>query len=676
MTAFQTAEADFEGAPTPPSIRSTVLRTVAMVALVTLCATLLGERLAGISGRAVLDAIAAMPAGPVLAALVFGALSHAALSGYDLLAFARIGVHVPWSRALKGGFAGTVFSQVLGLGLITGSFARTRIYRANDVTVPEALALSGFVAAGFLSGLAVLLAVLTVVDSTMAAAVLGVSEEVARAGAGIALLLVAILSFAARGRIVQVPFAALTIRVPDGRWLAGATALAAADLVPAALCLSVLLPAEGMPPLAEFVAVYVVAVALGHMIGSPGAVGPFEGIMFLAFPQVPAADLAAAVLVYRAVYYLPPFTLAVFWVAAARQRPAEPLVGACEIADRIDWVLDEGADPEGELAHLGDKRIFFPARGRAFLMYGISGRIWLVMGDPQGPQADWPTLADAFERAARAAGARVAVYKLTGRARAFWAGRGYRLQPLGEEGAIDAQAFTLDGPARRELRRKLAQVRKAGVAIAVHEPGEAPLAKLAPVAEAWAAEHGREQTFSMGHWDPAFARHHVIAEARVAGRPVAFVSIWRSGDGGEWMLDLMRSLPDTPNGTMHALIVASVEAARAAGAARFNLCLAPLSGLDSVEPVTGLSRLGQWLFARNHDLQGLRRFKEVFRPDWQPRHLAAWTLPQTLEALLAARRLIEGRGPLNARGAGTVLPARTVRVDHPDDEDGVIEAAA
>lgn len=636
--------------------RPFVWRTLAMLVLVALCGFLLQHRIAEIEGAALAAAIAATPLVAILGALALGALSHVALAGYDLLAFRRIGRRVPTGRCLTGGFAGTVLSQVVGLGLITGSFARARIYRANGIIPAEALALSGFVAAGFFAGLSLLLCILTVADPSLVDESSGVEAGLVRAIALVTLAGVVLLCIALRGRQGEARIAGVRLRMPTGRWLLGATTLAAADLIPAALCLAVLLPSEALPGFSSFVAIYITAVALGHMIGSPGAVGPFEGVLFLALPTIPAAELAAGILVYRLVYYAPPFLLALGLIGAARRKADTVLTRPEALPDRVAWALDDADNAEAELACLGDKQIFFPADSAAFAMYASVGRVWLMMGDPVGPRRDWAVLMDAFDAAAGAAGARIAVYKASDAA--FWQSRSLSVQPLGEDGVLDLRGFTLAGRDRRELRRKLSQAGKAGISFEHFMPATAPMDALADIAADWrAAKGGREQTFSMGHWDRDFVMRHPVFVAMLGKRPVAFVSVWVSGDGATWMLDLMRQRRDVPNGTMHALIIEAVQAAANAGAVRFNLCMAPLTGLERIEPVTGLSRAAHGLverFARRHGLHGLRRFKEIFRPGWAPRYLVSRGGVHTAEALMAAMRLVHGKAGQGQSGAFSI----------------------
>ena len=627
---------------------STLGRAVVMVLLVGCCFLLLRGKLADITLADLRAAMAAIPSENILLAVVLGGISHLALSGYDLLALRRIARRVPWPRALAGGFAGTVMSQVLGFGLITGSFARVRIYRANGINPPQAVALSGLVAAGFFLGLCVLLGILMLIDPGPAVSVTGMTAATVRGISISALALLFGTVWVASGRSVSVPRAGLTVHVPDLKWLLGAACLAAADLAPAALCLAVLLPADAMPGLAAFVAIYVTALALGHLIGSPGATGPFEGVLFLALPQMGAGELAAGILMYRLTYYLPAFVLALGFIARAKRPPAVPVLNRTVLRDRVAWAMDQSPNAEAELTWLGDKHVFFPAEGDAFVSYGIAGRVWLVIGDPIGPPESWDSLMDGLDAEARAAGAVVAIYKATEQARPFWEARGWILQPLGEEAHLDLDEWSLEGRNARELRRKCRTADKAGLVIEQCAPGALPMTEAGAVADAWDRAKPRgEQTFSMGHWAPEFATRHHATTARLDGELIAFATFWVSGDGHEWMLDLMRQQPDVPNGTMHRLLAEGASMAKAAGATHFNLCMAPLSGLKSHEPVTWMSHLGAYCATRfDHifGLLGMRRFKQMFRPDWSPRHMAVRSRLTLAEAFLAAHQLVQGHG--------------------------------
>lgn len=648
-----------------PTARALSLRMAGLVAMLAGLGWMLADRLAGLDPAAVMAGLAAVPGWAVAAALVTTLASHAALSGYDLVAMRQLGLRVPIRAALVGGFAATTVGQVLGLGLVTGSLARWRLHRGRGMGAGLAVATSALVATGFFCGLGVLVLGLTLIDPRLGARVLGLSQATVQAGAALALVILAGLAWASTGRARHLRLGRHRLRLPQAGWLGLCTVLAAGDLVCAAATLWLVLPADLAPPLTQMVAIYAVALALGHVSGAPGGLGAFEAVLLLALPDVPVSTLAAAVLAYRVLYFGPPFALALAILARAGGSPAEtPGI----VPDAVRHILDTGTRAEAALAWLGDKHFHLSPCGTAFVMYGVQGRDWVVLGDPHGPRSAWDALADSLATQARARRARLAIYKTD--AAGFWRDRGFWIQPLGEEATLDPGRFTLDGADRRELRRKVGQARKAGVTIQRHDPGEAPIDTLAAVAEAWRASKPRgEQTFSMGHFDPAYLAQHRVLTAWAGDRCVAFLSLWVSGQGNEWSVDLMRQGAGTPHGTMQALIVEAIAAAGAAGAQSFNLCMAPLSGLERLAPVTALSRLGALVFARAdrlHGLQGLRRFKEQFRPEWHPRHLAAASPWAALWALGAIHRLVHAPKPHRAAdrrrwGAVQSIPGTTRR---------------
>jgi len=52
-------------------------------------------------------------------------------------------------------------------------------------------------------------------------------------------------------------------------------------------------------------------------------------------------------------------------------------------------VIGRSTDSAAHLALLGDKHLLFSERRNAFIMYGISGRSWVAMGDPIGPPTEF-----------------------------------------------------------------------------------------------------------------------------------------------------------------------------------------------------------------------------------------------------------------------------------------------
>jgi len=88
--------------------------------------------------------------------------------------------------------------------------------------------------------------------------------------------------------------------------------LGVADIGCAAATLYVLLPPESQSlGFVAFAAIYVFAALVGAASHAPGGVGVFEAVMLGVIPAPSKEALLAALLLFRAIYYLLPFALAV-----------------------------------------------------------------------------------------------------------------------------------------------------------------------------------------------------------------------------------------------------------------------------------------------------------------------------------------------------------------------------
>ena len=299
------------------------------------------------------------------------------------------------------------------------------------------------------------------------------------------------------------------------------------------------------------------------------------------------------------------------------------------------------------LACTGDKRFLVAAEGDAFLMFRPVGRTWFVMGDPVGPVARWSELAWEMRLQSDRVGARLCFYQVSDAFLPLALELGLRPIKYGEEAVLPLAGFSLAGPQRKSLRNSHAQAARAGLWLDIVPAAEAGLhlPELQAISDAWLARHGgREKRFSLGAFDPAYLAHCDIAVIRDAsGEAVAFANLWRSGDGAELSVDLMRHRPGAPAGTMDFLLAELVMVAKARGFARFNLGVAPLSGMREGRLATSWTRAARLAFGfrqQRYNFQGLRRYKEKFAPAWHNRYIA---LPQGLagyRALIQLLRLI------------------------------------
>jgi phosphatidylglycerol lysyltransferase len=88
----------------------------------------------------------------------------------------------------------------------------------------------------------------------------------------------------------------------------------------------------------------------------------------------------------------------------------------------------------------------------------------------------------------------------------------------------------------------------------------------------------------------------------------------------------MRYLPEAPRGVMDYLFVELMLWGMKEKYRWFNLGMAPLSGIQDHALAPLWNRLGAFVFRHGehfYNLQGLRRYKEKFDPEWEPRYLAS-----------------------------------------------------
>ncbi|QDL92228.1 DUF2156 domain-containing protein [Paroceanicella profunda] len=638
--------------------RGWMLRAAAMLGLAGLSLWLLGGEVAAIQAADVMTRLREVTAQTLLCAVLLAVPSYLAMASYDLLALRQLRITLPRGAAMRAGLAAAALSQGLGFGMITGALVRWRMHRRYHLGATDAGALSMLVCLGFFFGLGGVIAVLALTDPYTLSDFSGIGADAVRLSGGLAIAALVPLGLAAMLQ-PELRIAGRVLRLPPPRLLAAQVGLAVVDVVPAGMVLWLLLP--GAPDLAGFLAVFTLAMAAGMISNAPGGIGAFELAMFTALPQVPQADLAAALLLYRVVYHGLPFLLGLALFcrcefsaapeveAEIRHEPRARRIAPVRVGQvpAALWpALACAGQAEAGLARGGDKEFLLNPGGEAFAMLRESGGCLVMMGDPVGAPAAWPEVARAVLEAARERMLRPAFYRCGAVFAGQLADAGLRADRLGAEAVVDLAGFSTAGADRRELRRKLGQAGRAGVEILMHAPGRAPMARLRPVADAWQAARGRETGFSMGRFDAAYLAGFPILEARRDGETLGLLSLWASGDGREWGLDVMRVAQAAPSGTMHALVCAGIEAAQAGGASRFSLCMSPLAGADPLAARL-LERLAArfWDHERMASLRGLHRFKQSFRPEWEPRYLLSEARLLPWREALAIRRCILGGPP-------------------------------
>lgn len=289
----------------------------------------------------------------------------------------------------------------------------------------------------------------------------------------------------------------------------------------------------------------------------------------------------------------------------------------------------QGGTVFSHLTFTGDKFLYAACEGAALIQFGVVRNRMVTLGDPAGPESALVGAIHEFREFAYQYDRVPVFYQVDEDHVHHYHDAGFALLKLGERAFVAISETTLKGRAGAELRAALNRGVRLGLELQVCEPPftDDLWAELSAVSRAWLADkrHG-EKGFSLGPFDRGYLEWAPIAAVRREGRIVAFASLMLSyGGRRELSIDLMRHLPDAPNGTMDFLFVKLIQYAEEQGYAYFDLGMAPLSGVGE----TVWSRRDERLLGLVYELgtsfynyKGLRRYKEKFKPAWRSLYLA------------------------------------------------------
>ena len=276
---------------------------------------------------AVLAHVRSVPTPVLVAAILATAIAYAALVGYDILALRFIGRKLPLRVVSLGGFLAYAFGNTIGVSVISGGAVRYRIYSAFGLNAFEVATVSGYIAVALGTGLTLAGLGALALHPQVVTGILPLPPGLIQFGsAGIFFSMIALILYVSWSNH-SLRIWKLELRLPSPRNLAGQAAVTIVDVVGAAFTLWVLMP-TGTPSFDVFVAIYAIAMMVGILSHVPGGVGVFEAVVIGTLPShIPVSEVAAALLMFRMIYYLLPFVLGFALVSLNELRLAEGAIG-------------------------------------------------------------------------------------------------------------------------------------------------------------------------------------------------------------------------------------------------------------------------------------------------------------------------------------------------------------
>ena len=279
--------------------------------IIIVAAVVLYRKLHNINVGKVLTAMATVEYHDVALAALYVAAGYFTLTFYDLFALRTIGrKDVPYRVAALAGFTSYSVGHNVGASVFTGGAVRYRIYSAWGLDAVEVAKLC------FIAGLTFWLGNVTVLGFGFAYHPEAASEiDQLPAWANRILGIVALIVLAAYVMWVWrtpriIGRQNWEVRLPNGPLTLLQIVIGIVDLTFCALAMYVLVPSEPQIQFIDVAVIFITATLLGFASHSPGGLGVFDAAMLIALWKYDAEDLLAGLLIFRLLYYILPFTLA------------------------------------------------------------------------------------------------------------------------------------------------------------------------------------------------------------------------------------------------------------------------------------------------------------------------------------------------------------------------------
>jgi uncharacterized membrane protein YbhN (UPF0104 family) len=303
------------------------------VAIIAVAMVVLAHMLRDLDIDQVFAAMKAVTPHRIALAGLFVAGGYFTLTFYDWFALRTIGhPEIPYYTAALSGFTSYAVGHNIGATVFTGGAVRYRIYSSRGLTAVDVAKICFIAGLTFWLGNATVLGLSVALDPHAAAPITQLPGWINRL---IALGILAVL-FSYIGWVWSAPRSIgkndWTVRLPNGPSTMLQIVIGLFDLGCCAMAMYMLLPTEPNIGYVTLLVVFVSATLLGFASHAPGGLGVFDAAMLVALWQFDKEHLVAGLLLFRVLYYLVPFVVALsilgtreVWLNTRRAKAAAEL---------------------------------------------------------------------------------------------------------------------------------------------------------------------------------------------------------------------------------------------------------------------------------------------------------------------------------------------------------------
>ena len=277
---------------------------------------LLFRELRGLSLEAIWISLTAIPPHRYLLAAASTLVAYAALAEYDRIALLHLGVrHISWPFVSLCSFTTYALSHNIGASVFSGAMVRYRAYSTKGLSAAEVAVLVALCSFTFGLGTILLGGIVLTFVPELLQRLEGRVPSALTSPSGARILGLVLLGFVALyviGSILH--FKPLHIRTfkieyPRPDVMLRQITIAPMEILGAAGIIYFALPEAGNPGFVVVLAAFLASFSAALLSHAPGGLGVLELVFVAMMPDVPKAELVAALLVFRLFYLLIPFAI-------------------------------------------------------------------------------------------------------------------------------------------------------------------------------------------------------------------------------------------------------------------------------------------------------------------------------------------------------------------------------
>jgi glycosyltransferase 2 family protein len=293
----------------------------------------------------VVEALRNTPPHKIAAAAVFVAAAFVTLTFYEFFGLRTIGIkHVPYRIAALSSFTGYSIGHNVGAPALTGGAVRYRIYSPWGLRVLDIAKLCFITGLTFWLGNTTVLSLGMIIEPQAVTAVDHLPAGVNRiVGIAALAILISYVLWAWRKQRT-VGRNSWSVNLPSGPLTFLQIGIGILDLVCTAYAMYLLMPEQPWIDFMTLAVIFASATLLGFASHAPGSMGVFDAAMLVALAQYDKQQLVAALVLFRLLYFVIPFTLAM--TALGLREIYVSIVNGRQVKGEVARLLNFIPDPQ------------------------------------------------------------------------------------------------------------------------------------------------------------------------------------------------------------------------------------------------------------------------------------------------------------------------------------------